>query len=380
MYFKGIVVDSKDNYSIVMKDDSTMARIKNREGLKEGDAILFLEDDIYEKVNNKIPFNKIIGSIMATAAIIIILIMPIAYKDRDNVYAVVSIDVNPSIQVDIDTNKKIVKVKGLNEDGKNLNLNKVIGMKLENGLNEIKMILEKAQYKVKGDSVLIGFTLIENDDDVEYSQEVKNVIKKSFEGTTTAYLSSNKRDLEEANKQGLSLGRYLAKLKINSYSDIDIENLSVEQILNMLKNEKYLYLHEEAKVDLKDKIEDNKEDIDEKHKTNVIEVEGDNKDGDKVVDEKDESNQTIESDTSVINKQDNNNQENNSQKNDHQEDQDDDNHQENDNYNDERHNGKHNKDKNPHGNKNNHNKNKNKHKHTKDKNYGGYDDDDDDEQ
>lgn len=379
MYFKGIVVELKDNYSIVMKDDSTMARIKNREGLKEGDAILFLEDDIYEKIKDKMPFNKIIGPIMAAAAIIIILIIPIAYKDRDNVYAVVSIDVNPSIQVDIDKSKNIVKVKGLNEDGKNLDLNKVIGMKLENGLNEIKIILEKAQYKVKGDSALIGFTLIENDNDVEYSQEVRNIIKKSFEGTTTAYLSSNKRDLEEANKQGLSLGRYLAKLKISNYRDIDIEKLSVEQILSMLKNEKYLYLHEEVKVDLKDKIEDNKEDADEKHKTNVIEVEGDNKDGDKAVDENDESNQAVESDTSFIINQENNNQENNVQQNNHQEDQYDDNHQDNDNYNDERHNGKHNyKDKNPHVNKNNHHKNKNK--HNKDKNYGGHDDDDDDEQ
>ncbi|MGL5640904.1 MAG: hypothetical protein ACRDDM_01465, partial [Paraclostridium sp.] len=193
--------------------------------------------------------------------------------------------------------------------------------------------------------------------------------------------SSNKRDLEEANKQCLSLGRYLAKLKISDYRDrdIDIEKLSVEQILSMLKNEKYLYLHEEVKVDLRDKIEDTKEDTDEKYKTNVIEVEGDNKDGDKAVDENDESNQAVESDTSVItkqenNNQENNNQENNSQQNNNQEDQDNDNHQDNDNYNDERHNGKHNKDKNSHDNKNNHHKNKNK--HNKDKNYGWHDDDD----
>ncbi|MGL5754096.1 MAG: anti-sigma-I factor RsgI family protein [Paraclostridium sp.] len=236
MYFKAIVVELKDNYSIVMKDDFTMVRIKNRDGLKEGDVIVFLEDDIYEMENTKKTTNTIIGSFIAIASIIMILIIPTMYKNSDNVYAVVTIDINPSIQIDVNKSKRIVKVTALNEDGKNLDLDKVTGMEIEEGLRNIKIILEKQNYKIKDGFALIGVALL--NDDTEYEKELENIIKTSFEQTNIIFLSSNKIDLEKANKQGISLGRYLAKLKMSGYTGIDIENLSVEKIVNMLKDEK----------------------------------------------------------------------------------------------------------------------------------------------
>ena len=47
--FKGIVTETKDDYVIVMKDDGTLVRIKNKDGLNIGTSIFFFEEDIYIK-------------------------------------------------------------------------------------------------------------------------------------------------------------------------------------------------------------------------------------------------------------------------------------------------------------------------------------------
>lgn len=261
MYFKGVVMEIKNDYAIVMKDDSTMVRVKNKDGLKSGDVIIFLEDDIYEvksDKNNK--FNKILVPFMAVAAMLMVLVVPMVSKNKDMAYALMSLDVNPSIQMELDKDKKIVNIEGINNDGKKLNLGTLRGMDLESGLNQIKIILENQKYSVNNDSAIIGFTFLESDEDIQYEEDVKNIVKNSLDKTKTAYLSATKQDLEKANEKGISLGRYAAALNMKEDPEDDIENLSVEQILDLLKNKDNIYLNEEVKEELQDELEDRIED------------------------------------------------------------------------------------------------------------------------
>ncbi|MBM6860972.1 anti-sigma factor domain-containing protein, partial [Clostridium saudiense] len=77
--FKGIVMEIKDDYVIIMKEDGTLVRIKNKDGLKVGKSIFFFEEDIYIKKDTAkvIPFRKYIVPLVAIAALFIILIGPI---------------------------------------------------------------------------------------------------------------------------------------------------------------------------------------------------------------------------------------------------------------------------------------------------------------
>ena len=47
--FKGIVMEVKNDYVIIMKEDGTLVRIKNKDGLKVGKSVFFFEEDIYIK-------------------------------------------------------------------------------------------------------------------------------------------------------------------------------------------------------------------------------------------------------------------------------------------------------------------------------------------
>uniref|UniRef100_UPI00359C3113 anti-sigma-I factor RsgI family protein n=1 Tax=Paraclostridium bifermentans TaxID=1490 RepID=UPI00359C3113 len=251
-------MEVKDTYSIVMKDDATMARIKNKEDIKEGDTIIFLEDDIYnEEVKNIKSFNRYITPFIAAAAILIMIIIPMTSKP--STYAVVSLDINPSIQLNIGKNKEILKATGMNEDARRLELDKVDGMDLDDGLKEIKNILEKANYNLQGDSMLVGFAQVKDSKNSKYDKEIKNAIDKNFEGMDIVYLDANKKDLEEANKKGISLGRYLAEIKIGNKLDYNIEKISVEKIFTLMNGEDETDKEKEVESEIKT---DSSDDID----------------------------------------------------------------------------------------------------------------------
>ncbi|EPZ59999.1 hypothetical protein H477_0832 [[Clostridium] sordellii ATCC 9714] len=127
-------------------------------------------------------------------------------------------------------------------------------MKLGEGLENIKYNLEKENYKIKNDYALVGFAIIEDAKNVTYEKEVKDIVKNSFKGTNTIYLSSNKKDLQLANKEGISLGRYLADKKI-SYK-YDAGKMNVDKIVDELKEDKNVYIQKPAKENKEDKKEE----------------------------------------------------------------------------------------------------------------------------
>lgn len=242
MYYKAIVMEIKEEYAIVMTDDALLVRIKKRGSLKEGDTIIFLEEDILKKSKKIKCISNIIVPFMYIASILMIIVLPNLSKKN---YAVVTLDINPSIQLNIDKSKTIIKVLRLNKDAEKINLDDAIGMKLGEGLENIKYNLEKENYKIKNDYALVGFAIIEDSKNATYEKEVKDIVKNSFKGTNTIYLSSNKKDLQLANKEGISLGRYLADKKI-SYK-YDAGKMNVDKIVDELKEDKNVYIQKPAK-------------------------------------------------------------------------------------------------------------------------------------
>lgn len=265
--FKAIVLEVKDDYVLVMKDDSTVIRIKKKQGLKCGDIIFVLEDDIYvEKVSSNIKRKKsLIMSLGAIAALFIILINPVmSLLNRDisnNIYAVLTFDINPSIEFDLDDGGKIVKVKGINSDANNLNIDSIKGMTVDEGIRMLKEILGTEGYLNSQNSILVGFSFIGNED-ITYEENIQRLIKKEFSENDVAYLKGTEADLEAAKNKGVSLGKYEALIKLDEDSfEEAIENLTTQEILELLKaNNSNIFLDEEYLEEIQDEVEDRLED------------------------------------------------------------------------------------------------------------------------
>lgn len=260
--FKGIVMEIKDDYVIIMKEDGTLVRIKNKDDLKVGKSIFFFEEDIYIKKETAkvIPFRKYIVPLGAIAALFIILINPIMNMfsaKMNNVYAVLTFDINPSIEFELDQNGIIKDVKGINDDAIALGLDKIKGMTFEEGTVVLKDLLSQNNYLSNNNAVLIGFSFIGNEN-INYEKDIQKTIQNTFKGTDIAFLKGQKSDLEKAQSQGISLGKYeaLVKLDEDNFEDA-IENLSTQEMLELLRNvDGSVFLDEDQLEELKDELED----------------------------------------------------------------------------------------------------------------------------
>ena len=261
MYNKGIILEVKEKYSLVLKDDSTVVRIRNKENMKVGDTIFFLEEDLYESTKSRNTMKNKIIPILTIAAMLVLLAVPMVTNNtKGGVYALMSIDINPSIEFELDENKNIVNVYGVNDDGKNINLEELKGKTLEEGIKILEIYLSENY----GDSKegILGFTFINKISDDKYENEVKDTVSKVLNNTKLVYLKGTEENIALAREKGISLGRYEALCDLDEDTLEDtIENMSVDEIMSLLGNngKDNVYLNEEVMDQLQDELEDRNE-------------------------------------------------------------------------------------------------------------------------
>lgn len=270
MYFKGMVMEVTEAYALIMKDDGIIIRVENKPGIEIGQKLFFTEEDIVEcsisENKEKTPKNHLMAFIAAAAAIIFMMIpvlkgvIPMAKG-----YAMITFDINPSVSIKVDKNQTIVKVEGLNDDAKALDLASLKGKKLAEGSELLRDTILNSSDITNKDSVIVGFTFLEANEDIVFEDDVKGVLNNNFKDFNVMYLKGNKDDLKMAEEKGVSLGKYEAMLKLDDdVLEEELEKLSVPELMDLLKQYSNTpYLDEEMKEEIQDELEDKIEDSNE---------------------------------------------------------------------------------------------------------------------
>ena len=285
MLYKGIIIEVKDEYSIVVTNESEFLRIKNKEGMKVGDKIYFLEEDIYNTEENKIlsdqnkeneeksniidfkekkeksknNMSRIYKRLVSVAATIAIIVGAVIYTSSPKSYATVSFDENgSSLELNLDKNKKV-------------NSTSLINGSLDiSDDDDFSMVLDQLYKQIKRDSknnkngrVLVGLCF-EDAEDLAYEKEIKNLISQKFKGLNIMYVRVDKNQVNMNQNAEISMGEYAAMKLIE---EDDIEGMTMDRLNQMLKDGKYEYLREEILDELEDRSEgyedDDDDDIDE---------------------------------------------------------------------------------------------------------------------
>lgn len=274
MYFKGMVMEVKEAYALIMKDDGTIIRVGNKPGIEIGQKIFFTEEDVVEyrvsEKNEKTP-KKHLMAFIAVAAAIILMIIPLfrGVIPMTKSYAMITFDINPSLSIKVDKNQTIVKVEGLNDDAKALDLDSLKGKTLAEGSELLRDTILNSSDITNKDSVIVGFAFLESTEDIGFEDDIKGVLNNNFKDFNVMYLKGNKDDLKMAKEKGVSLGKYEAMLKLDDdVLEEELEKLSVPELMDLLKeysNTPYLdeEMKEEIQDELEDKIEDNNEQDDD---------------------------------------------------------------------------------------------------------------------
>ena len=235
---KGMIMEVKRNYAIALNDEGLMEKIISKQSMEVGQKIFYFENDIVKTTANKAHrYNNFIKSFGSIAALLLLVFTFFNTMKYEQAYAVVSLDINPSIQIEADSNKQIIKVEGVNTDGKNIDFSDIKDISLDNGIEKIKEKLVEKNYLDTNKEVLVGYAFIKNGDNSEYVDTLKDAIESNFSTEKVTYVKEgDKKAVDEAKSKGISLGRYEASLVVDEETKNKIDKVPVKEITANIKD------------------------------------------------------------------------------------------------------------------------------------------------
>lgn len=257
MKYEGIVIKLTKNKAIVTTDDFQCFYIKRTPTVYVGKQIVFSRKDIISNSSTAVK--------LALSAACIFLVLALGIRlgllniggiiSYPKTFAYIGVDINPSIDIEIDESGLVLGLIPLNEDGKNL------ARKLNTDKVEVSKVIEEmidaakengALFEAGKEYILVSSTLNKNKDgkDKDYQtyemklDSIVNSLVDSIEKSdkVKVYLvKADKSERKDAQGKGISTGRYklFSELK-ESIKDFTIEeakNIDVNELIEKINQE-----------------------------------------------------------------------------------------------------------------------------------------------
>ena len=166
----------------------------------------------------------------------------------------------------------------LNDDAKSLDIDKIKNKSLDDALKLIKTSLKENKKFEDKNSLIVGFSFLGENKNVEFEDNVKAVINENFNDFKIVYIQGDKGDHEEAKKVGISLGKYVINKRLNNrFSEEQMKNITIDELIDIFNEEN---------INLKDNEEDYDDVNDEKNHDNKTDSDNEIEQDDEVEDDK----------------------------------------------------------------------------------------------
>lgn len=217
---KGLIIDKKEKYIIVMDDKAHYKRLNNKSHADIGQKIYFTDEDVYEHVFIRNPFIRHLLRVSLTFSLLLVLLVsnglftvdfaPVQSFDT-SVVTVVTIDINPSVKLSLNNDGYVVEAKAINQDAKSLNLDYVIGFEIEAA---VEWIVTEAHTK--------GY--INTEDDIE-----DYVLVTAVDVDISDELDDDTDDATDEPNKGGNSDQLMARIeeKITSSSELQSVNVAL---------------------------------------------------------------------------------------------------------------------------------------------------------
>ncbi|TCO76407.1 anti-sigma factor domain-containing protein [Marinisporobacter balticus] len=263
MVYRGCILKIEEDFAIVLTDQGQYLKIIKKEDLVVGKKIIFVKEDIYKDRRVTIKNIGLIAAVFITMILSITGIGKFHIVEPMRVAAVVSIDINPSIEFEINEKKKVLHVGALNMDGEELIDQTFIGMSIEEAVLLVINNAKQKHYITKEkNTVLIATAAVENhfkekSDKLQKEIEQKMKDDQKLKELNLIYVQGNKKDLKEAKKQKISIGKY----QVYKQSKEKEQKITLEQVKNMKVQEMVdkgigKLKGKKIKTKIKEKVED----------------------------------------------------------------------------------------------------------------------------
>ncbi|PLR97514.1 anti-sigma factor domain-containing protein [Bacillus sp. T33-2] len=233
---KGIILEISDLYITLLTPDGEFMRARKlQQAYSIGEEIHFFP--LETKAGRTFPlFNSFRVKALASFALALILVFAalLPFYPSSKVYAYMSIDVNPSIEIAMNQDLQVVTLRGYNEEGKSIiagldNWEKqdavVVGEAI---LTEMK---KQGYFKTNREIVIATVYAGQSKDSIDKRLSAQiNGLKKAATATSlsvTVIRGSNEQR-ESAQKQGLTTGKYIDRQSQNNKDSLKTDNKQKE--------------------------------------------------------------------------------------------------------------------------------------------------------
>jgi hypothetical protein len=116
----GIIYDIQKNSAVVLTSESEFVMVKKRRDMSIGQQVRFENRDVFSP-NRRLLLNAV--ALAGVAAVLIVTFLCYRFflpGNNWNVYGYIGVDINPSVEFEIKKNHRVLKMRPLNEEGKQL--------------------------------------------------------------------------------------------------------------------------------------------------------------------------------------------------------------------------------------------------------------------
>ncbi|RCW77146.1 anti-sigma-I factor RsgI family protein [Saliterribacillus persicus] len=222
---KGVIVEQKKRYIVVMDHQGQFHKAKPISNEDIGMEVVF-EKKQEEAFLSFFSLQNYRWKVATMAIIFALFITPLyLWTNEEEAYAVVSLDINPSVELMVDKEMRIIEVDPLNEDGKILIQNlELMDQTITNGMD---LLVERAsdQYDLNNNrAILMGVSYLDNGS--EMLEELDAYFSEKSYELAIFEVSSSIR--ETAMEQKKSMNEILAsEIHENKVKNTNSENTSL---------------------------------------------------------------------------------------------------------------------------------------------------------
>lgn len=247
MQNKGIIMQIANGHAIVLTKDREFLKIPLLDGMSVGQEVDVPAVADIRKVSEK-KRNWFMKTWKQSGAVAACLLLAVGIWSSQSLmggdpkaYAYVSVDINPSIELSIDENHKVVDAKGLNQDGEQVLTDlKLQGVPVEEAISKLAEMAKNKGFLNEQTEVLITASPADRTEDAGSDLQL---IEDSLVATVQKVTSTNgtavdvegivvSQDVRQAAKEaGVSTGKYAFYLSAQSNGvDVDLNELKKESI------------------------------------------------------------------------------------------------------------------------------------------------------
>lgn len=245
MIYKGCIIDMAEEYAIVLTDQVEYFKVIKKDGLFIGKQIIFLEDDIYkERSRSLIACARYAAVFILLVLSTVLLSQLYSFNNLPSMaMAVVSLDINPSVEFEIDKNNQLINITAKNKEGALIINQDMIGKDIKDVLY-LAIENAKIQKYITGqdDNIIIGVGFLDDTFSIDLDSFKKNIISKiqdnvDFQNINIIILEVNNADIEASRENNITIGKYrLCENLLINHEEItleDIKSLKIGELMEL---------------------------------------------------------------------------------------------------------------------------------------------------